>query len=86
MQHLLGRNYYELGDSVVQDAYPGCPATIIKIDENFTINHIAYWVRIDTTDCLEAEDENGDHENSKVTLVRDDTMDRLNPDMVARNC
>lgn len=74
----LGHIYYELGDSIVQDAYPGCPATIVEVLEE-SQRQTLYRVDIDTSNEPEATDENGDHESLKHTLVRQDTMERLNP-------
>ena len=68
--------YYEVGDKVEQAAYPGCPATVIKVDESGLTT--MYHIEIDATGHPQAFDENGDPETVKFTFADQEAMEAYN--------
>ena len=75
-----GISYYEVGDSVIQDHYPGCPAKVYEIvDERFKSGRTTlYRIKIDATGHPEATDENGEPETVKWALITREGLDHLN--------
>lgn len=67
-----GRKYYEVGDSVDQTAYPGCPSVIVAIEERKGPDGWEQWatIDIDTTNEPDAMDENWEHQNKKTIIER----------------
>lgn len=64
MKQYGDNKYWEVGDSVIQSNYPGCPAIVIAVEE---IRHQGtfYQIQIDATGHPEAFDENGEPQNIK---------------------
>lgn len=56
-----GHKYFQVGDEVIQAAYPGCPAKIIEVIEQRHKGTI-YIIEIDAKGHPEAYDENGEPE------------------------
>ena len=59
-----GQKYWEVGDSVIQSNYPGCPAKVIEVKEE-RYKDTLYVIEIDAKGHPEAYDENGDPEEVK---------------------
>ena len=80
MKTYLNINYYEVGDEVIQDSYPGCPAVIDEIEDTQFRNGqtIYYRIKIDATGHPEAFDENGEPENIKYCGATRERLDLLN--------
>lgn len=62
--------YYEIGDAVEQNAYPGCPAVVTEVSAKTfcDLGHL-YTIKIDAEGHPEAFDENGEPETIKWTRV-----------------
>lgn len=83
MNIFCDRMYFEVGDSVNQNNYPGCPAKVIEVIDRFQVTH--YRLQIDATGHPEAIDENGEPQTVKYAVYSDDLLIKLNPDMKASN-
>jgi hypothetical protein len=78
VQIFCGVRYFEVGDVVHQDAYPGCPAVVIEVIE-LRDDETRYRLRIDARGHPEAIDENGDPEPIKYSALPKRDLERANP-------